>query len=155
RHVGHLFLADGNVPQAWVYFRMINEPEPIREALEKHQPKEGEDLDPLVQIAFYENVHPKRGFDWALERYGLCSSITTLSNHELPQMDVRRYCIGKLVRTLYRELRDRLAAEIERHEGTAPKAESVRELMAGRDWLFADEFAHVDTSHLGAVVQMS
>ena len=27
--------------------------------------------------------------------------------------------------------------------------------MAGRDWLFADEFAHIDTSHLGAVVQMS
>jgi hypothetical protein len=27
--------------------------------------------------------------------------------------------------------------------------------MAGRDWLFEDEFYHVDVSHLGAVVQMS
>ena len=31
----------------------------------------------------------------------------------------------------------------------------VRELIAGRDWLFQDDFYHIDVSHLGAVVQMS
>src|SRR5207248_3990427 len=32
---------------------------------------------------------------------------------------------------------------------------TVRELMAGRDWLFEEDFYHIDVSHLGAVVQMS
>jgi hypothetical protein len=27
--------------------------------------------------------------------------------------------------------------------------------MAGRDWLFEDEFSHIDVSHLGSIVQMS
>ena len=38
---------------------------------------------------------------------------------------------------------------------TPPTATTIRELMAGRDSLFADEFYHVDVSHLSSVVQMS
>src|SRR6476661_3921304 len=38
REVGDLYLKNGNLPQAWVFFRMIEEPEPVREALEKYQP---------------------------------------------------------------------------------------------------------------------
>jgi hypothetical protein len=76
---------------------------------------------------------------------------------------VKLYCIRALVRALYAELRERLTAEIERHEGKAPPeaAESpdtpgvIRRLMAGHAWLFEDEFYHVDISHLSSVVQMS
>src|SRR5581483_5000710 len=49
----------------------------------------------------------------------------------------------------------RLKADIVRREGSAPATDSVRELMEGRDYLFEDEFYHVDVSHLGAVVQMA
>src|SRR5947209_2277822 len=35
RLVGGLYLQDGNVPQAWAYFRMLGEPEPVRDALER------------------------------------------------------------------------------------------------------------------------
>src|SRR5262249_1705026 len=31
----------------------------------------------------------------------------------------------------------------------------LRQFMAGRDWLFADEAYHIDTSHLSSVVQMA
>ena len=31
----------------------------------------------------------------------------------------------------------------------------MRELIAGRDWLFADDFYHIDLSHLNSVVQMA
>ena len=157
RLVGGLFLEEGNLPQAWVYFRMIGEPQPVAEALERHRPAEGEDVQQLVQIAFYEGVQPRKGFDLILSRFGICNAITTMGTQmELPHPpDVRTYCIRRLVHALYDELRERLAADTQRHEGKAPTATSVRELMAGRDYLFADEFAHVDTSHLGAVVQMS
>ncbi len=157
RLVGGLYLQEGNLAQAWAYFRMLNEPEPIRVALERHQPAEGEDVQTLVQIAFYEGVHPQKGFDWVLERFGICNAITTLSSQQLPHPpEVRRYCLAALVRALYAELRERLAAEIERREGKGPpEADSVRALIANRPWLFEDDCYHIDTSHLSSVVQMS
>jgi hypothetical protein len=157
RLVGRLHLEDGELPQAWVYFRMIGEPQPVAEALERHEPAEGEDLQPLVHIAFYEGVHPRRGFEWILKRYGICNAITTMSGQgELGHdPEVRLHCTRQLVRALYDELRERLAADVERHEGKPPAETTVRGLMAGRDFLFADEFAHIDTSHLNSVVQMS
>jgi hypothetical protein len=157
RLVGRLYLEDGDIPQAWVYFRMIGEPQPVAEALERHEPAEGEDLQPLVHLAFYEGVHPRRGFEWILGRYGICNAITTMSSQgDLGHApDVRLHCVKQLVRALHRELRERLAADVERREGKPPPDGSVRDLIAGRDYLFEDEFAHIDTSHLGAVVQMS
>jgi hypothetical protein len=143
---------------------MLNEPDAVRDALDAYQPKEDEDLQTLVQIAFYEGAHPRKGFDWILSRFGLCSAITTLSSQELPHPpEVRQYCIRALVRSLYAELRDRLSAEIERHDGQPPPESAappdtlgvVRKLIAGRDWLFGDDFYHVDISHLSSVAQMS
>jgi hypothetical protein len=156
RHVGGLYLAEGNVPQAWLYFRMINEPGPVVQALADYRPGPDEDVHPVVQLAFYENVHPRKGFDLILERFGTCNAITTLSNPELQLApEARTYCIQQLVRTLHRELRERLAADIRGREGSAPESERLRDYLAGRDWLFESDFAHIDTSHLGAVVQMS
>ncbi len=164
REVGRLFLQEGQLPQAWVYFRMLNEPEPVRQALDVYQPTEDEDLQTLVQIAFYEGVQPRKGFDWILNRFGLCNAITTLSSQELPHPpEVRQYCFQALVRALYAELRERLTAEIERHDGQLPAEASappdtpgvLRKLIAGRDWLFEDDSYHIDLSHLSSVVQMS
>jgi hypothetical protein len=160
REVGQLCLESGNIPHAWAYFRMIGEPGPVKEALEQHKPGPDEDIQSLVQVAYYDAVHPRKGFDWILERHGICNSITTLSgSQELNHpADVRQYCIRRLANALYAELRERLAGEIKRHEGKDPRDEkaavSVTELMAGRDYLF-EEFAHIDVSHLSSVVQMS
>jgi hypothetical protein len=155
RLVGGLYLQEREIPRAWIYFRMLGEPEPVAAALESYRFKEGEDSQPIIEIAYHHGVNPRKGFDWILERYGICSAITTVSGTEFPQPAIREYCIKGLVRALYAQLRQRLADEIAQKEGTAPAAETVRELMAGRDWLFAEEFYHVDVSHLGSIVQMS
>ncbi len=164
RLVGGLYVQDGQLPQAWAYFRMLGEPGPMRAALEAHAPADGEDLQPLVQIAFYEGVHPRKGFDWVLDRYGICSAITNLGGQELPHPpEDRQYCLQRLVRALYAELCARLAADIERHEGRRPPEADAKEpapgtvlrLMEGRDWLFEDDGYHIDTSHLSSVVQMA
>jgi hypothetical protein len=163
REVGKLHLEAGNIPQAWVYFRMIEEPEPVRAALDRYEPGDDEDLQPLVQMAFYEGVHPKKGFDWVLSRYGLCSAITTASG-ELPHAEGdKQYFVRSLVRALYAELHGRLVADIEHRTGSRPdgadeptdRPGAIRKLLEGRDWLFEDEAYHIDTSHLSSVVQMS
>src|SRR5439155_26210153 len=64
-------------------------------------------------------------------------------------------CIQGLVRSLYEQHRQRLAEDVARREGQAPAGQSVRELMAGREYLFEDDFYHVDVSHLSSIVQMS
>jgi hypothetical protein len=50
---------------------------------------------------------------------------------------------------------ERLRAEIQRVQNFAPSAKTVRELIEGRDWLFSEDFYHIDLSHLNAVVQMA
>src|SRR5208282_3654142 len=84
RLVCRLYLDEGNIPQAWPYARMLGEPQPVAAALDQYRPAEGEDIQQLVHIAFYEGVNPRKGFDWILDRFGLCNAITTLSSQELP-----------------------------------------------------------------------
>jgi hypothetical protein len=154
--VGKLYLEEGNIPQAWGYFRMLGESAPVYEALEKFEPGQEEDSHPLIDIAFHQGVHPRRGFDWILDRYGICSAITTLSGGEMPfPADVKHYCIKKLVRSLHSELVERLKAEVAHKQGFAPTGKTIPELIAGRDWLFEDDCYHIDISHLSSVVQMS
>jgi hypothetical protein len=75
---------------------------------------------------------------------------------ELPfTPDVRAACTKKLIRALRDELLERLRAEIQRVQNFAPSATTVHEMIAGRDWLFQDDFYHIDLSHLNAVVQMA
>ncbi|MFN4257840.1 MAG: hypothetical protein ACK4RK_00970 [Gemmataceae bacterium] len=156
REVGQLYLDDGNISRAWAFFRMLGEPEPVARALDAFQLNDEEDCQELVEIAFHQGVNPKKGFDMILNRYGICSAITTMGSGELPfPPDVRNYCITRLVVALHEQLVERLHAEIAAREGTAPSTKHVPELIANRAWLFDDEFYHVDVSHLGAVVQMS
>ena len=79
RLVGRLYLEENDIPRAWMYFRMLGEPEPVARALEQYQFKEEEDSQQLIEIAFHQGVHPRKGFDWILERYGICSAITQVS----------------------------------------------------------------------------
>lgn len=156
RTVGQLFLDVGDISRAWLYYRMLGEPGPVRDALEQFEPGDDENSSQAIEIAFHHGVHPFKGFDWILRRYGICSAITTLSGQDLSSTpDVREHCIKQLVRALYGELRERLKADIENREGLVTGEPSVRELLAGRDWLTAEDCYHVDVSHLTAVVQMS
>lgn len=155
RQVGELCIAGKNLPLAWMYYRMIGEPGPVAQALEGYQVEPEEDPQALIDIAFHQGVLPRKGFDWILERYGICSAITLASGTEFADADVRTYCIRKLVRALYSQLAERLVEEIAGRDNIRLPADSLAALMHERDWLFESEFAHIDVSHLHSVVQMS
>jgi hypothetical protein len=160
RQVGQLFLDQGDIVQAAPFFRMLGEVAPIQAALEKYEPFEGEDTQPIIELAFHHGGHPRRGFDWVLQRHGICSAITMLSGHlQAPEFvhgtEVRDYCIQRLVQSLHEQLSERLRADVVQREGSVAPGLSVPQLIAGRDWIFDEENYHVDVSHLSAVVQMS
>lgn len=155
RTAGRLCLDEGNIPQAWAYFRMLGEPGPVAEALKNVELREDQDVQPLIEIALHHGVLPDRGFEWVLQRYGICSAITTLGGELALTPEARNVCVRRLVRALHKELVERLRAEVARKDNVEATGTTVAEMIAGRDWLFADDFYHIDLSHLNSVIQMA
>jgi len=156
RRVGKEFLKANDLSSAFPYFNMISELEPLRQALEEYKPGDDEDdLDPIVDLAIAHNVHPKRGLELVVQRFGICQAITTCE--QLLAQGIRSperdECVKILVRSLHAELTERLRADVTSKEGSAPAG--IMAMLKDRDWLFADDAYHVDTSHLNAVVRMA
>lgn len=156
RHVGELLLARGEYAKAWAFYRMLGEPEPVREALEKFTPGPDDDVYPIIEIAWQSGVLPKKGFDLVLDRHGICSAITMVSGSDLgSNPELREYCVGRLAAALHSQLTERLKGDLAGRDAPVPDSASVSQLVDAHPELFADDAYHIDTSHLSSVVQMS
>jgi hypothetical protein len=107
RETGDLFLSAGDIPGAWPYFRAIGETAAVAAAIE--EVTGGEHVEALIDIAFREQVHPRKGFELILEHRGICNAITWFGS--MPAGASRGECLRLLVRTLY----DELSASVRRH----------------------------------------
>ena len=152
REVGGLFLADGNIPRAWPYFRAIGETAPVAAAIEKVE-LQPEGMEPIMEIAYMERVHPFKGFEMMLNQYGICRAITNFG--QFPGREGRDQSLRLLVRTLHADLVDRLKRVITGVEGQAPDTQSVSTLIVGRDWMFEDGSYYGDTSHVISIIRFS
>jgi hypothetical protein len=158
RRIGEAFLAENNIPQAWIYLRTIREPEGVAKALEKIPVGNGlpENIDDLISVALYERANPVKGLELMLESRGTCNTITAF-DQAVPQITPEERVRGAelLVRHLYGELFQSVCRDIERR-GEAPfTGKTLREALAGRDSLFEENNYHVDVSHLGSVVRFA
>ena len=151
REVGGLFLADGNIQRAWPYFRAIGEPAPVAAAIERIESQE--EMAPIIEIAFHEGVHPRKGFELILSNYGICRAITSF--HQYPGRNGREDCLRILIRRVHGDLVENLKRTISQNEGQAPETRSIPALIAGRDWLFEGNTYYLDTSHVVSVIQFS
>jgi hypothetical protein len=156
REVGHALLARQRYAHAWGFFRMLGEPEPVRAALERYAPGPDDDVYPVIEIAWQNQVLPKKGFDLVLDRHGVCSAITMVSSSDMTgNADLRDYCVGRLVRALHAQLGERLRSDLAGRGVAVPESATVAEIVAAHPELFAEDSYHIDTSHLSSVVQMS
>lgn len=156
RHVGKLLLERKEYAKAWAFFRMLNEPEPMREALEAFTPGPDDDVYPIIEIAWQNGLLPQKGFDLVLDRHGICSAITMVSGSDLgSNPDLREYCITKLAQALHAQLTERLCNDLAGRGVTLPTHATIPQLVELDPALFADDAYHIDTSHLSSVVQMS
>lgn len=156
REVGQSYLQRGDIGKAWIFYRLIEEPEPVRQAIANFQPKDNDDPYPVIEVAWQHGVLPEKGFDLVLERNGVCSAITMVHSSDLSSNPgLRHYCIGRLVTALSQQLRERLRSELQ-SRGQHPKVEAtVGELLAMAPDLVSEDIYHVDISHLSSVVQMA
>jgi len=151
REVGGLFLADGDIPRAWSYFRAVGEMAPVAAAIENLPPQENQEA--VIEIALQERVNPRKGFELILANYGICRAITFFEQY--PDRKTREDCSRLLVKTLHHDLVESLKRVIARNETQAPETNSVPDLMAGRDWLFGEYDYYVDTSHVVSILRFS
>jgi len=162
RRVGRAFLAENNLPQAWMYLRTVREPDAIAEALERIDAQNGlpENVDDLITLALYERAHPVKGLELMLKSRGTCNTITAF-DQAITQIssDERLRGAELLVKHLYDELLQSVCRDIERRsadeKSQLPSPATLIEAISNRDWLFEEGNYHVDVSHLGAVVRFA
>src|SRR3954463_11232382 len=149
RLVGGEFLKRNDLRKAWFYFNMLGEPGPVREYLDSFRPTDADDIQPLIEVGLYHGVHPQKGFDLVVERYGICNAITTYSGQDFSRNpDAKQHCIRALVRSLYDQLRERLKGDLASRNITIPDNATVGSLVKQHPELFEEGAYHIDTSHL-------
>jgi hypothetical protein len=158
REVGQLLLADKKLSQSFVYFHALRETQPIRDAIDAMPlPRESnEESEELIDLAFYKMVHPVKGMQIMLKTHGTCSTITALDQGFMNlSPDQRSECAALLVRTLHGDLLQSIQREVKQRIPFAEPVRTLRELTAGRDWLFAENNYHIDVSHLHSTVRFA
>ncbi|OWK34682.1 hypothetical protein [Fimbriiglobus ruber] len=156
REIGHIYLERRDIPKAWVFFRMLGEPGPVKEALAKYQPGPDDDAYPVVEVAWQHAVLPEKGFDIILDRHGVCSAITMVHSADLSQNPaVREYCVKRLVRALHEQLLERLRGDLEARGTPAATDATIPQILAVHPDICADDAYHIDVSHLSSVVQLA
>ena len=156
RLVGGEFLKQNDLRKAWFYFNMLGEPDPVRQYIDGYQPTDADDVQPVVEVGLYHGVHPAKGFDLVVERYGICNAITTYSGQDFSRSPgAKQHCIRSLVRSLYAQLLDRLKSDVESRGGTVPANATIGQIVESHPELFEEGAYHIDTSHLSSVVQFS
>lgn len=155
RKVGALFLKDGQLADAWAYFRTINEPEPIKAAIEKLTvPDEpDEQFDEIVNLALYEGAHVVKGVEFLLATHGTCNTVTALSQMQAQiSASERRAAAAIMVKTIHSELIEHLRATVEAERPGTEIPGSLTELVEQHSWLFEGGSYHIDVSHLHSTV---
>lgn len=155
RKVGALFLKDNQLSDAWAYFRTINEPQPVKAAIERLTvPSEpDEQFEEIVNLALYEGAHVVKGLEFMLAIQGTCNTVTALSQLEAQMSTAERRMAAKLmVKTIYGEVLSQVQATVEAERPQADVTSSLARLMSEHQWLFQDGNYHIDVSHLHSTV---
>ncbi len=154
REVGTLFLDDGQVGRAWPYFRALGDKEQVRAAIESCTESEaGEALDGVIEVAYHEQVHPRKGFELILKHYGTCRAITNFSQY--PVDEGRADCAHLLARQVHSELLSNVKYAVKQREGAEPAGDDLAAVVRDREWLFEGNAYYLDTSHVSSLVQMA
>lgn len=156
REIGLMLLESGHLADAWAYLRTIHHTEPVRAEIERRVAQEqepGPSLDELLNVALYEGAHTVEGIRLLLKSHGTCNTVTAMSQI-IAQMtpEERRRSAAIMVAQLYTDLQASVRRDLERRQPMVRPGMSLREMIAGKEFLFAEGNYHIDVSHLHSIV---
>ena len=155
REVGMALLREGAIREGWMYLRPVGDRQAVADELGKIEPND-DNLDQLIEVTLNEGVDPARGFRLVLDHHGTCNSITTYESTVVHQdKAAQQAAAGMLVEHLHADLLASVRADIAQQEGSEPAGDTLKELVADRDWLFGEHSYHLDTTHLASTVRFS
>lgn len=155
REVGTLLLENGHIRDGWMFLQPVGDTAAAAETLRTIE-VDDDNMEEVIEVALHAGVDPEYGYSLVLDRYGTCNAITTFEQ-VMPgrPLEVQQKTASLLLRHLHEELLSSVKADIARQEGAEPPQATLRELVAQRDWLFAENAYHIDTTHLAAVVRFA
>lgn len=155
REVGLLLMENGQVRDGWMFLQPVGDTVAAAETLRTVE-VDDDNLEAIIEVALHAGVDPEYGYSLVLKHYGTCNAITTFEQ-AMPgrPIEVQQKAAEQLLRHLHEELLASVKADIARQEGSEPRADKLRDLVADRDWLFAENAYHIDTTHLAAVVRFA
>lgn len=156
RTVGKQLLNKHDIRRAFFYFNMLGELGPIQDYLEAYEPTDADDVQGVIEVALYQGVHQRKGFELVVDRYGVCNAITTYGGQDFSRNpQAKQFAIQKLVRTLHAQLHERLIADLEARGVAVDAKKSITEMVSQHPELFEEGSYHIDTSHLSSIAQYS
>ncbi len=155
KDVGLALLRAGQIQDSWLYLRHLADNKLILKEMENIQVNE-ENLDQVLGLLLHEGLDTLRGFQLVLEHYGTCNSITTMQSTLYGRSKPERQAAGRLLlEHVHAEVLENVKSHVEREENALPDQNRLAEIIADRDWMFADGAYHIDTSHLSSTVQIA
>ena len=153
REVGEMLIRQGKVRDGWMYLRPVGDKQRAAELIRTVEADE-DNMEELVEVCLHEGVDAGRGFGLVLEYYGTCNSITTMDSvlPHLPQ-EAQVASAKLLLAHVHEELLASVRADVAQQEGAEPAEQTLKELVADRDWLFGEHSYHIDTTHLASTVR--
>jgi hypothetical protein len=155
REVGMLLLENGHVRDGWMFLQPVGDNAAVAAALRSLDPDD-DNIDQIVDVSLHAGVDPELGFGLVLEHYGTCNAITTF-DQVMPgrPLAAQQTAAAMLLAKLHWDLVASVKADIAQQEGAQPRETTLAELVEPRDWLFAENSYHIDTTHLAAVVRFA
>ena len=155
RDVGTALLSEGQIREGWMYLRPVGDKVEALRLLGQIEATD-ENYEDLIEVCLHEGIDIGRGFGLVLSHYGTCSSITTYDGSlaRRPRAE-QAPAATQLLHRVHEDLVGSVKHDIARQEGTQPAANTLRELVVDREWLFQDNSYHIDTTHLAATVRIA
>jgi hypothetical protein len=155
REVGAALIKEGKIREGWMYLRPVGDKADAVRLLGAVEATD-ENYEELIDVCLHEGIDVGRGYGLVLERFGTCNAITQFDSSLSRRPRSEQAAAARLlVRDVHGDLLSSVKADIARQEGRQPQGDTLRELLADRDWLFQDNSYHLDTTHLAAAVRIA
>ena len=153
--VGTLLFRNGDFQHGWSYLQPVGNRK-LNDSLIREIKVNDENVDLLIDLSLNQAAAPAYGFQLTMEHHGTCNAITAFEVQGLQfDREMQASMAALLLRHIYDEVMQNIAADIEQHQQTARPDANLRERLAEHPWLVEQKTHHLDATHLASLMKIA